>query len=171
MKKIKKSNYESMTIDEIEKRITEQEKKFVRIFETTYDEKLSAQSAGYFPDDDLAATVKANKLLRCPRIKAYRHLNTLDLYEKRNLSSELIILRMDNLYLRSMQDVPHMTRNKETKELEPDGTWVYESKDAISTLKVLGNVMGVCDKKTEKAGPAETIEEYLQRIGDPDSEE
>ncbi|MHB1154011.1 MAG: hypothetical protein ACYCWE_20700 [Eubacteriales bacterium] len=166
-----KKNYESMTIEEIEKRITEQEKKFVRIFETTYDEKFSAQSAGYFPDDDAAAVSKANKLLRSPRIKAYRHCNTLDLYHKRDFSREMIILRMDNLYLRSMQDVPHMTRNKETKEMEPDGTWGYESKDAISVLKVLGNVVDVCDKKSEKAGPAETVEEFMQRIGDFESEE
>ncbi len=169
MKKIK--NYETMTIEEIEKRISEQEKKFVRIFETTYDEKLSAQSAGYFPDDDAAAIAKANKLLRSPKIKAYRHLNTLDLYHKRDFSRELIILRMDNLYLRSMQDVPHMTRNKETKEMEPDGTWGYESKDAISMLKVLGGVVGVSDKKSENACPAETFEEMMQRLGNFESEE
>jgi hypothetical protein len=167
----KRKNYESMTIEEIEKRITEQEKKFVGLFETTYDEKLSAQYAGYFPGDDAAAIAKANKLLRSPRIKAYRNLSTLDLYHKRNLSSELIVLRMDNLYLRSVQDVPHMTRNKETKEMEPDGTWVYESKDAICMLKVLSSVLGAGDKKSAKAGPAETYEEFLQRIGEPESEE
>lgn len=169
---MKKSiNYESMTIDVIEKKITEQEKKFVRIFETTYDEKFSAQSSGYFPDDDAAAIAKANKLLRSPRIKAYRNLHTLDLYHKRNLSPELVVLRMDDLYLRSMQDVPHLTRNKETKEMEPDGTWVYESKDAISTLKVIGNVMGISDKKTEKAGTGETLEEYLLRLSESEPED
>lgn len=167
----KKKNYESMTIDVIEKHITEQEKQFIGLFETTYDGKSSAQLAGYFPGDDKAASAKADKLLRSPRIRVYRKLNTADLYHKRNLSPERIIMRIDDLYLRSVQAVPHMTRNKETKEPEPDGTWIYESKDAISTLKVLGGALDIYGKKAETAGPAETIEEYLQRIGEPEQEE
>ena len=89
----------------------------------------------------------------------------------RCLSAEEIIMRIDDFYRRSMQDVPHMTRSRETKEMEPDGTWMYDSKDALNALKLLGNIYGVFDKKTDRAVTAETIEDYLKRMGDPGPEE
>lgn len=167
MKKGKDTKYKSMTWEAIVKHMTGQERKFVEYYEATGDRMLSAMDARYTDDPQRAAEI-GGKLLSSPKIKAYRRLRILDLYEKRNLSAEAVILRIDDLYRRAVCDVPHMTRNKETKENEPDGTWMYDSKDAINTLKLLGNVYGVFGKKTADSEVPETIEDYLQRLGETD---
>lgn len=93
----------------------------------------------------------------------------LDLYERRGLTPEKVILRIDDFYLRSLKDAAHMSRNKETKEMEPDGTWTYDSKDALNALKLLGNVYGVFAKKTEAV--SETIEDFIGRMGESGDDE
>lgn len=163
--------YGSADYAEICRLVSKRAKKFIGYFEETGDPALSALYAGYTEDKAKAEDIGV-RLLRNPKIAAYRRLRTLDLYERRGLTPEAVILRIDDFYLRSLKDAPHMSRNKETREMEPDGTWTYDSKDAFNALKLLGNVFGIFARKTDAAdGAGETIEEFLGRMGGTEQDE
>jgi hypothetical protein len=163
MKKKKPYEYDLMTFAEIRGHLSPDEARFVELYELSCDTALSAKESGFTAEEGY-------ELLGQPRVMAYRRLRTRDIYEKRGLTPEAIIIRIDDFYRRSVQAVPHMSRNKDTKEPEPDGTWVYDSKDAFNALKLLGSVfsIGNLGGGEEKA---ETVEEYIRRMGEEETGE
>ena len=156
--------YDLMTYDEICRYVTPEVKKLVELYEVTCDAVLSAQEAGFSVEDGY-------ELLGQAKIMAYRRLRTRDIYEKRGLTSEDIIIRIDDFYRRSIQAVPHMSRNPDTKEMEPDGTWVYDSKDAFNALKLLGSVFNIGALNDVEAERAESVEDFIRRMREAESDE
>jgi phage terminase small subunit len=166
MKKDKNQNYASMTIEEIETLLTPREIKFIEYYEETSNATDSAQHAGYSPDNRYSAKNAGYRLLRKPNIMAYRHAKNVDLLNNRNISREKLLLRVDDIYLRAIKAEPHMILNKETKELEPDGTWIYDSKTALFAIRIMGNMYEMLEKQMLLDVHQESIEEYLHRMGE-----
>jgi phage terminase small subunit len=155
-----------MTIEEIEALLKPREIKFIEFYEETSNATDSAQRAGYSPENSDAAQVTACRLLKRPKIIAYRRTRTLDTCSKRNILPEKILIIADDILKRSMQGTPHMKWNKATKTDEPDGTWEYDAKTTCFILKLMSEILGMVGKQVPLSEPQETIEEYLKRMGE-----
>jgi hypothetical protein len=155
-----------MTIEEIEPLMTPREIKFIEFYEETSNATDSAQHAGYSPDNNHAAQVTANKLLKRPKIIAYRHTRMLDISSKRNIIPEKILTIADDILKRSMQGTPHLKWNNIKKIYEPDGTWEFDSRAALAALRMMGEALGMFKNKEPSSDTQETIEEYLHRMGE-----
>ena len=164
MKKGKNQNYSAMTIEEIEALLKPSEIKFIKYYEETSNATDSAQRAGYSPGSRHSAKNAGYRLLRSPNIAAYRHAKIVDLID--NISPAKLLSKVNEIYSRAMQTEPHMIHNKETKKSEPDGTWIYDSKTALYALRLMCSIYGMLEKKMALDVNQESVEEYLNRMGD-----
>ncbi len=64
-----------------------------------------------------------------------------------------------------MQAVPHYSRNPETKQREPDGTWEFDPAGALRALHELSEHIRSFEEDTPGAGCA-SFEEWLTKRGE-----
>ncbi len=158
-------DYSAMTIEHLEKLLDDREKKFVEEYEECNNATLSAQNAGYSPDNSNAAAVTGHRLLRSAKISAYRRARAKELYGHIGITKETVATRINKVYLRSVQAVPHYSWNAVTKEWEPDGTWTFDSNGALKALKLMGESIGMFEQKIS-ATVTTSVEEFLNSAGD-----
>ncbi len=157
-------NYYEMTIAELEGRLKPRERAFVEFYDECGNGTLAAQRAGYSPDNCNSAAVAASRLLRSDKIIAYRRARARELYERLGLSKETLALNLDEVRRRAMAAEPHMGYNSETKEWEPDGTWVYDGRTAARALELMGNLIGAYETKVTADVTTRSVEDYLAAI-------
>lgn len=64
---------------------------------------------------------------------------------------------------RCMQATPHLTRNSETKQREPDGTWEFDPAGAMRALHELDEHLRSLREEKAAEGGALSFEEWLAR--------
>ena len=99
--------------------LTARQKRFVEEYLACGDAPEAAIAAGYSP---AAAEERARALLRDPAVQRYRRETEQRLFDAMGVSSAWIGRRLVEIVERCMQATPHLTRNPETKQREPDGT-------------------------------------------------
>lgn len=168
MKKDANIDYDAMTIEELEKHMTPRELTFITNYETTNNVAVSAQRVGYSPDNEKSAKTTGYKMLRKPKIAAYRRKRIDDMYENLSLCKEDIIMRLDDMYTHAMEAKPHMAWNPEKKVKEHDGTWEFDGKTALECLRLIGEAIGMFDNIPEEK-PKILLDEYLKNLGEGQS--
>jgi hypothetical protein len=166
MRKDKNQDYSSMKIEELEVLMNPKEIAFIDCYEETGSSMLAAQHVGNELKNKKSASSYGCKILGRPKIIAYRRARALDLFDKRNILPETMLIRIDDLYLRSVKGKPHMKWNNVTKTHEPDGTLEYDNKSIIAALRMMGEAIGMFGKQVTLDTKQESIEEYLKRMGD-----
>ena len=149
--------------------MTDREMTFVEQYEIHSDTEEAALQAGYKPNKSRSAYATGSRLLKEPKIAAYMKLRRQELFENLDLNRETLALGALRIYHRAMRGTAHTAWNPDKKAYEQDGTAETDSKGAICALKLLCGLLGVSGEKIESF---ETIEEYLERLGDtPDGME
>lgn len=166
MKEDKDLNYDSMTIEAIEARMTPREIKFIEQYELTGSPMLAAQYVGYMLKNNNSASSYGCKILRRPKIIAYRRARLQEIFDRLSITPQNVLIRADELYRRSLKEIPNMIWNNVTKAHEPDGTLTYDAKTAVIALRMMGEALGMFGKQVPLSVTQESIEEYLKRMGD-----
>ncbi len=140
--------------------LTARQKRFVEEYLAGGDAAEAAIAAGYSP---AAAEERARGLLRDPAIQRYRRETEQRLFDAMGVSSAWIGRRLVEIVDRCMQATPHLTRNPETKQREPDGTWEFDPAGAMRALHELDEHLRSLREEEAAEGGALSFEEWLAR--------
>lgn len=104
------------------------------------------RKAGYSGGNE-TCRVEASKLLNNPNIKAYIEIRQKEIADRTTVTVEYIVEKAKKVLEMSLQEVPVMRYNYETKELEETGEYQFDSKGANGALKLLGDTIGAFKEK------------------------
>ena len=139
--------------------LTARQKRFVEEYLACGDAAEAAVAAGYAP---ATAAERGRELLRDPAVQRARRDMEQRLFDAMGVSSAWIGRRLVEIAERCMQATPHMTRNPETKQREPDGTWEFDPAGAMRALHELDEHLRSL-REEEESGGALSFEEWLAR--------
>ena len=137
------TEYENMGLEELERLLTRRERLFVEEYDKDGNGTQAAIRAGYTPGKkNASAAVQACKLLRSPKVSAYRRARANDIME---------------VYRRCMTATPVMKYDQELGEWVESGTYEFDSKGALKAMELLGKPMGVFERDEDGGGGGVTI--------------
>lgn len=123
----------------------------------------AAQAAGY---SAATAAAKGERLLRDPRIQRARRETEQRMFDAIGVSSAWIGRRLVEIVNRCMQETPHLSRNPETKQREPDGSWEFDPAGAMRALHELDEHMRALRSEEREADEtALSFEDWLAEQG------
>ena len=141
------------------KELNPRQRQFVDEYLLCGDGAQAAVAAGYSPR---GAEKQARRLLADPAVQAYRREAEQRLFDALGVSSAWIGRRLVEIVDRCMQAVPHMSRNPETKQREPDGVWEFDPGGALRALHELAGYMHALEGQEDAPEtPGYTIEDWL----------
>ena len=138
--------------------LTARQKRFVEVYLAVGDAAGAASAAGYSP---ATAEERARELLRDPVVQRYRRETEQRLFDAMGVSSAWIGRRLVEIVDRCMQATPHLTRNPETKQREPAGTWEFDPAGAMRALHELDEHLRSLREEDAAEGGALSFEEWL----------
>ena len=94
--------------------------------------------------------------------RAPRRESEQRLFDAMGVSSAWIGRRLVEIVDRGMQATPHLTRNPETKQREPDGIWEFDPAGAMRALHELDEHLRALREEETEDG-ALSLEEWLAR--------
>ena len=153
------TEYENMGLEELERLLTRRERLFVEEYDKDGNGTQAAIRAGYTPGKkNASAAVQACKLLRSPKVSAYRRARANELCRQLGLSPESIRLNMMDVYRRCMTATPVMKYDQAQGDWVETGTYEFDSKGALKALELLGKIW-VClpPAPRDKSPPRKTI--------------
>ena len=143
------------------KDINPRQKKFVEEYLACGDTFEAAVAAGYRSE---TAASQGERLLKDPEVQRYRRELEQRLFEGMGITSAWIGRRLVEIVDRCMQATPHMSRNPDTKQREPDGTWEFDPATAMRALHELDAHMASLRKDSEEEEEL-SFEEWLRAQG------
>lgn len=133
-----------MPASEIAEYMTPREILFVKEYLKTLNGTQAAIQAGYKPGkDNASAAVQASRLLRDPRIRAYRDALLREGVEDMALTSNNVLLQLMEIYQRCMAAVPVMIWDSGKKEWVESGVWKFDAKGATRALEQIAKILGM----------------------------
>ncbi|MBQ3276577.1 MAG: terminase small subunit [Oscillospiraceae bacterium] len=147
-------------------RLNPRQKRFVEEYLACGDAREAAVAAGYSP---ASAAAQGERLLRDPEIQRYRRETEQRMFEAMGVSSAWIGRRLVEIVDRCMQATPHLSRNPDTKQREPDGTWEFDPAGAMRALHELDeHIRGLqTDPEADESPEAvQSFEDWLSMQGD-----
>ena len=134
----------TMTSAEIAEYLSEREQKFAQEFNESLNGTQSAIRAGYSAGaKNASAAVQACRLLRDPRVRAYRTALIRESAEDLSISRESLLLRLIDVYDRCTQAVPVMTYDSSQKKYVESGEWEFDSRGALRALEQISKLFGL----------------------------
>lgn len=153
-----------LPLAELERMLTEQQKRFVAELERDGQPKEAAIRAGYSAK---TAESQASRMLKLPKIAAYRRARAIDLYKRQGITPEWVGNQLLEVYNRCMEAVPHLEWDRDEKAWVPDGTWNFDAKGALNALGKIGESMGMFRQAPkQEGGTRKSVEEFLQSLPD-----
>jgi len=140
------------------KGLTARQKRFVDEYLLCGDAAEAAAAAGYSP---ATAAQQGERLLRDPGVQRYRREREQRLFDAMGVSSAWIGRRLVEIVDRCMQATPHYSRNPETKQREPDGSWEFDPGGAMRALHELDEHMRALREERESAEEYKSFEDWL----------
>lgn len=148
------TEYENMGLEELERLLTRRERLFVEEYDKDGNGTQAAIRAGYTPGKkNASAAVQACKLLRSPKVSAYRRARANELCRQLGLSPETIRLNMMDVYRRCMTATPVMKYDQAQRDWVETGTYEFDSKGALKALELLGKNLGMFTPSSAGAEP------------------
>ncbi len=134
---------ENMSSAEIAEYLSEREQKFVQEMNRCLNGTQAAISAGYAAGKgNSSAAVTACRLLRDPRVKAYRQALIRESVEEMALCKDSIVLKLLEIYQRCMTAVPVLVYDKDAKDWVESGEWRFDSKGATRAIEQISKILG-----------------------------
>ena len=147
-------------------KLNQRQKRFVEEYLVCGDVREAAVAAGYSP---ASAAAQGERLLRTPEVQRYRREAEQRMFEAMGVSSAWIGRRLVEIVDRCMQATPHLSRNPDTKQREPDGTWEFDPAGAMRALHELDeHIRGLqTDPEADESPEAvQSFEDWLSMQGD-----
>lgn len=145
-------------------RLNPRQKRFVEEYLACGDAAEAAAAAGYSP---ASAAAQGERLLRDPEIQRYRREVEQRMFEAMGVSSAWIGRRLVEIVDRCMQATPHLSRNPDTKQREPDGTWEFDPAGAMRALHELDeHIKGLQAEEDEEREIVQSFEDWLEEQGE-----
>lgn len=160
-------DYDSMTAEELEKLLTPKERRFVWEYEKDWNGTRAAIRAGY---SEKSAAVIASRLLKKVNVAAYARARQRDQYEALNINKESLSIKLVRVLDQCMEGTEHLSWNSITREYEPDGTFVFDSKGATGALKLLGDSIGMYQQQVKVSGEM-GVEAFLKSQPENEADE
>lgn len=151
-----------LPLAELERLLTEQQRRFVEELDRDGDPKAAAVRAGYSAK---TAESQASRLLKNVKIAAYRRARSIDLYNRQGITPEWVGNELLEVYRRCMGAEPHLVWDTDAHAWVPDGNWMFDAKGALQALQKIGESMGMFKpekKQAERGG--QTVEEFLRAL-------
>ena len=150
-------DYNDMTLEELARLLSDRQRRFAEELLIDNNATKAAYRAGYSAK---SAASQGSRMIRDPRIAAYRRKYAAALYEGLGITAAEVALNLQEIAVRCMQGKPHLSWDSETHEWVEDGTWVFDSRGAVSALKALGDNLGMfaSSRKDEQHGGAVRVE-------------
>ncbi len=144
-------------------KLTERQRRFLEEYLACGDAAEAAVSAGYSP---ATAEAQGRRMLRDPRLQRARREMEQRLFDALGVSSAWIGRRLVEIVDRCMQATPHLSRNPETRQREPDGCWEFDPTGAMRALHELDEHMRALREEgaEEDEGPF-VFEDWLSAQG------
>ena len=137
---------------------------FVKEYLKTLNGTQAAIQAKYKAgENNASAAVQASRLLRDPRIRAYRDALLRESVEDMALTSDNVLLRLMEIYQRCMAAVPVMTWDEQKREWVESGVWKFDAKGATKALEQIAKIMGM--EAPQKVNVNGGLEAFLRELG------
>ena len=154
-----KPNPESMSKAELERVLTDRQKRFVlEYMRNGFNGTEAAIAAGYA---ERSAHVQASRMLNDAKIAAYRRACAQELYKAAGITPAQIGLNILSVFNRCMAAEPHLSWDSDTRSYVPDGTFVFDSRGALKALELLGKMEGAFSERVEISG---NVEDYIRKL-------
>ena len=144
------------------KELTERQKRFVDEYLLCGDAAEAAVAAGYAPS---TAARQGERLLRDPGVQRYRRETEQRLFDAMGISSAWLGRRLVEIVDRGLQATPHFSRNPETKQREPDGSWEFDPGGVMRALHELDEHMRALREEQERDEESQSFEDWLAAQG------
>lgn len=143
--------------------LTERQRRFLEEYLAGGDAAEAAVHAGYSP---ATAEAQGRRMLRDPRLQRARREMEQRLFDELGVSPAWIGRRLVEIVNRCMQETPHLSRNPETKQREPDGSWEFDPAGAMRALHELDEHMRALrsDEREAEEEPL-SFEEWIREQG------
>lgn len=133
-----------LTSAEIAEYMTPREILFVKEYLKTLNGTQAAIQAKYKAgENNASAAVQASRLLRDPRIRAYRDALLREGVEDMALTSNNVLLQLMEIYQRCMAAVPVMKWDEQERKWVESGVWKFDAKGATRALEQIAKIMGM----------------------------
>lgn len=158
-------DYNNLPIGEIEKGLTQKQLKFIEEHEKDNDALQAAIRSGCINGKQSKNSLKKiKKLLRDPKIIAYRKAYSNEVFKNLGLNPDTIALKLNSIFKRCMQAEPYMEWDSELHAYVHKGQFVFDAKNALKALELMGDSMGMFVKKQVNEHHVMSVEEYCKRI-------
>ena len=81
------------------------------------------------------------------------------------ITSDLVKTELYNVYLRCMQEIPVMAKDKETGKMVPTGVYEFDARCALKALELLGDALGIFKEVSTPTEATQSYEEFLKSGG------
>ena len=158
---------EETDILELEKQLTEKERRFVIELELGGDGNgtQAAIRAGYKAGkENRQAATAASRLLRNDKVLAYRHARAKQKYAAMGISPEFVATELITVYRRCMQAEPVMGTDPETCSPIALGEFTFDSRGALKALELIGKSVGAFTENVDlkSTTPKKVVIEVLE---------
>ncbi len=85
--------------------------------------------------------------------------------EQNLITPELVAFELYSLYLKCMQEIPVLTKDKETGKQVPTGVYQFDARSALKALQLLGDAVGLFKDKSNAPAETQTYEDFLKSGG------
>ncbi len=151
-----------LPLKDLEKLLTEQQKRFVAAVDNGMTPTEAAVHVGYSAK---SAPSTSSRLLKNDKIAAYRRARAIDLYQRQGISPEWVGNELIRVYKRCIQAEPHMVWDFEKHTYVPDGSFQFDVGGAIKALTKIGEMQGAFRQKPkEDEQEPQGVEEYLKTL-------
>lgn len=164
MGKIKKKDFDiaradDMTSAEIAEHLDERERRFAAEYIKDRSSTGAAIRAGYKPGKkNASAAVQGSRLVKDPRITAYRRSLLRDEIEAADITREHILSDLIEIKNRCMQAVPVMATGEEV------GIYEFDARGAIKALSEMSKLVGLYAPERREISPDDNLESLIQKI-------
>lgn len=142
-------------IRELEKRLTDRQRLFVREYMVDLCGTRAAIRAGY---DEKTAASRASRLLRMPAVKEYRDALLQERFEAIGVTRQNLAAEVWKLYERCTQQTPVKVWDSKRHEYVFAGLWEFDARGALKALQMLWNMLPEMQKDGEdEAGSYEDL--------------
>ncbi len=81
------------------------------------------------------------------------------------ITPELVAFELYAVYLKCMQEIPVLTKDKETGKQVPTGVYQFDARSALKALQLLGDAVGLFKDKSTTPTQTQTYEDFLKSGG------
>ena len=155
--------YMQLSAEQLRKELGEKQTAFVEhLLANKGNATFAAIAAGY---SEKTAASQASRLLKEPKVAAYRRKRAEEIYAAIGVTAQTLALELEEVKARCLEGKPHLSWDAEAKEWVPDGTWQFDPRGAISAIKAQAEIMGVAAPvKIDAEVRTQPLEEYLATL-------